>query len=188
MPNLEDSAIHNASEILKLQPFILYSTNPQHKAFHNLCTTEKPPWGLHNLLGLGLKFCLQEKRTTILSDQIINKFKRDAFLQFFFSGNPHNNNNLFPAKSQWTPPLSDISEEFQLRINHFIQILKIRFQQEKSPSNLLPRQEELIEYLKTHPNLMIVKSDKNLGPVIIERTTYIKRALSNHLLDTSTYR
>ena len=31
-------------------------------------------------------------------------------------------------------------------------------------------------------------SDKNLGPVIMERETYIKRALSDHLLNDTNYK
>jgi hypothetical protein len=35
---------------------------PHNKAFHNLRDTLTPPTGTHQLLGLGLKFCLEKKQ------------------------------------------------------------------------------------------------------------------------------
>jgi hypothetical protein len=45
-----------------------------------------------------------------------------------------------------------------------------------------------MESLKISDDFMIMQTDKNLGPAIIERTTYIKRAIDDHLSDESTYR
>ena len=36
-------------------------------------------------------------------------------------------------------------------------------------------------------NIIIAHADKNLGPFVIDTTQYIRWALDNHLLDTSTY-
>ena len=54
-------------------------------------------------------------------------------------------------------------------------------------SNLSPRYWALIKKLKEDDIFMIIQTDKNLGPAIIERATYIKRAWSDHLSDEKTY-
>ena len=58
--------------------------------------------------------------------------------------------------------------------------------QKCSCSNLLPTQRAAFQYLKNSSSLIVFKSDKNLGPVILEHTEYITQALSKHLL-TDTY-
>jgi hypothetical protein len=42
-----------------------------------------------------------------------------------------------------------------------------------------------LQKAKTH---VIISADKNLGPCIIKRSTYIQRALNDHLLDNTTYK
>ena len=41
---------------------------------------------------------------------------------------------------------------------------------------------------KKNENIVIVPSNKNLGPAVIDTATYINRALKDHLLDTKNYR
>jgi hypothetical protein len=41
--------------------------------------------------------------------------------------------------------------------------------------------------LKESPDLLVVRTDKNLGPAIVDRTTYIHKAFTDHLLDKATY-
>ena len=60
-------------------------------SYHNLCTTIQPPQGAGNLLGLGLKFCIQTKKPS--EEKLINginRFKRDVRLAHFFAGTPNN--------------------------------------------------------------------------------------------------
>lgn len=42
--------------------------------------------------------------------------------------------------------------------------------------------------LRNNENIIILKADKNLGPAILERDVYIRRALDDHLLDKTSYR
>jgi hypothetical protein len=78
------------------------------------------------------------------------------------------------------------------------------FRRQECPSNLLPSQKLTLESIRQRHDLIVWRSDKNLGPAIIERSVYIKRVLSDHLctcapvhrctaapvhlMDTSTYR
>jgi hypothetical protein len=56
-----------------------------------------------------------------------------------------------------------------------------------SSLNLLPSQRAALQYLYNSTSLTVLKSDKNLGPAIVERTEYISRVYQEHLL-TDTYR
>ena len=52
---------------------------------------------------------------------------------------------------------------------------------------MLPFQRKILASLRTSNKYVIFPADKNLGPCITERNTYIARALKDHLLDTETY-
>jgi hypothetical protein len=45
-----------------------------------------------------------------------------------------------------------------------------------------------LKHLQKHEKFLIVQCDKNLGPAIIEKDTYITRALADHLCQQQTYR
>ena len=51
-------------------------------------------------------------------------------------------------------------------------------------NNLTPNQKATLKELKTSKDFVILPTDKNLGPAIINRTDYIKHILSEHLLTT----
>jgi hypothetical protein len=52
--------------------------------------------------------------------------------------------------------------------------------------NLNPQQYWVLRTLKSDHHFIVVLTDKNLGPAIMERDKYIKRVLDDHLNDTST--
>jgi hypothetical protein len=51
-------------------------------------------------------------------------------------------------------------------------------------NNLTPSQKATLKELKTSKDFVILPTDKNLGPAIINRTDYIKHILHEHLLTT----
>jgi hypothetical protein len=53
--------------------------------------------------------------------------------------------------------------------------------------NLNPQQHWVLCTLKSDRHFIVVLTDKNLGPAIMERDEYIKCVLDNHLNNTSTY-
>ena len=55
-------------------------------------------------------------------------------------------------------------------------------------TNLLPYQIRALQHLQRQQDFLICPCDKNLGPAIIERNTYINIAMRDHLLDGRTYR
>ena len=54
-------------------------------------------------------------------------------------------------------------------------------------TNLLPIQQRAIAALVKRTDVLIVNCDKNLGPAVIDTTTYVSRAYSDHLANTDTY-
>ena len=54
------------------------------------------------------------------------------------------------------------------------------------PHNLTPPQRRLLHSLTNNKDVIVVPSDKNLGPVILDRDTYVRKCFQNHLL-SSTY-
>lgn len=82
----------------------------------------------------------------------------------------------------------EVPVEFRARVTAFINAAKSIFKKQRSPSNLLPHQAAALLAIKARPDLIVWKTDKNLGPAIIERDVYIRRALDEHLLDANTYR
>ena len=55
-------------------------------------------------------------------------------------------------------------------------------------SNLTETKLDLLDWLKDNPDFIILETDKNLGPVIMNRTTYIKNMLDQRLLNNENYR
>jgi hypothetical protein len=55
-------------------------------------------------------------------------------------------------------------------------------------TNLTPYQTKLLEGLRVSDDFIVIPTDKNLGPAIIERSVYTKRAFDDHLNDETTYR
>ena len=58
----------------------------------------------------------------------------------------------------------------------------------KKSTNLTRQQENICKIIRGEKKLMIIPSDKNLGPCIIEILEYVKLAYDQHLSDRGTYR
>ena len=53
---------------------------------------------------------------------------------------------------------------------------------------LLPHQQDALSWLKDHPEVVVLSTDKNLGPAIMNRDRYLNLAWRDHLSDSSTYK
>ena len=181
------------------QPAWFYFTNPSNLACHDLTTSGNPPPNFRHLLGLGLTFCTRPKYT--LSKRTIqpsiDRFLRDMYIKCYFApaqlneDEPKLDDNFDPKlhiKTGWQPPKKDIPIELRARCNLFRKELLNLCRNRRIASNLIPSQQHILKALNSSEQLIVMKSDKNLGPAITERSTYIKRVFDDHLLDQSTYR
>jgi hypothetical protein len=117
----------------------------------------------------------------------LDRFQRDLFLKVFFAGQ-----TLPPAKlfipSDWYPPTETIPAELRVQMKQFrAHILRLFKPTPQCPPNLVPHQNRLLRALKESSGLLVVRTDKNLGPAIVDRTTYIHKAFTDHLSDKATY-
>ena len=183
------SAPANAVQQLGSMPTWLYFARPHNMAFHNLTTrpTEVPA-GIQSLLGLGLNFCPIPTTTPKNINESLAQFSRDASTKFFWAGSPPLAVTDLFICSKWEPDPDEIPAEFRARLSAFTRALKPMFRQQRSHQNLLPTQLTAMASLRQDDKLLIFKTDKNLGPAILEQSNYIKMALQDHLHDTCTYR
>ena len=117
----------NTSSYLEKMPAIKYFNRTATENYHNLCTYLNPPVNCGELLGLGLKFCVQNRRPNLLSLQLgVERFTRDVRLKFFFAGKNDSDNShtddfrqkrKLYIKSKWPPPVG--SKKVEERIKQF---------------------------------------------------------------------
>ena len=101
----------------------------------------------------------------------------------------HTNNPLprLYQRSDWIPPERLINYNLKERMVAFRQQIHTLFRKQRSRSNLLPHQRRILSEFCHNKTLIVFSADKNLGPCVIERSQYIHRALTDHLLDKQTY-
>ena len=145
------------------------------------------------LLGLGLKFCIKSMQPDKDSLSIaFNRMRRDVRLKYIFAGEENDDkdfNARLYIKSEWDP--DDACYDVENRINKFEQVLTDSrndiLANTRPSTNLSLRKLRLLKILTKHPDFVIVNSDKNLGPAIIEREEYVKYILKEHLCNGITY-
>jgi hypothetical protein len=91
-------------------------------------------------------------------------------------------------RSDWSPDTAYIPAQFRSRVSQFLSKLQSKFTQRRVHTNLTPHQQYLLAELRDSDDFVVIPTDKNLGPAIIERTEYTKRAFDDHLNDETTYR
>ena len=167
-----------------------YFNRPSNMTYHNLCTTLHPPQGIGSTLGLGLKFCIQSDRAPDFVEKSINRFSEDVRKKYLFAGSvPKETPKKIYIKSSWIP--DPTPEHVEDRMSTFARALSAKHnfltKNLGKSSNLTSLQKSQINLLRSNRDFVILISDKNLGPAIMERELYIKNILNEHLLDGKTY-
>jgi len=181
----------------------------QQTAFHNLCTHLTPPPGTGPLLWLGLKFCIEQPLPKPTLSTYIERLTYDIRVRHAITGfeldykqnqNPDDvhpfptdddteyDPKLYLKSTTYEPPaapqpVEDAISQFQDGLQHLINNNK-----QHRRSNIPPTTRQALRQLRKDDRFIVVPSDKNLGPAIMERSTYIKRCLQDHLLDSTTYK
>ena len=183
---------HNAFIHFASMPAWYYFDRPNNLAFHDLTTSSTPPRNLRSLLGLGLKFCPTPRFSTKCVADTFERFHHDLYCKIFYAGESFDDDNDYDPKmyinSGWTPRDWQIPTAAVRRFNNFRSHTVHIFKKRHVPSNLLLHQQLSLKYLQLQSEFLIVQCDKNLGPAIIEYSTYVQRALDDHLLKNNTYR
>ena len=79
-----------------------------------------------------------------------------------------------------------IPNALKTRMQNFFTHMKQSFRKRRVNPNLLMFQRQILNDLRNSKELLIVMTDKNLGPAVIERDVYIKRVFDDHLLKPET--
>jgi hypothetical protein len=114
---------------------------------------------------------------------------------YLTQNNTNNKNNVDNASSYisqiyvklqgWNPPPAPITVEN--RLTDFEKLLEKAIQKNKkrrkiNATNLTQSQQKTLYTLKHNNDFIIMPTDKNLGPAIMNRDDYIKQCLTEHLL------
>ena len=122
------------------------------------------------------------------------RLTKDVRLKCHFQANAHPDdtgyNPKLYVKSTWEPPKAPqpIETALQTLEQHLQQQAHTNQMHQRRTHNLYASQRLLLQTLKNSPDHIVLPTDKNLGPAILERSTYIQRCLQDHLLDKKTYR
>jgi hypothetical protein len=106
----------------------------------------------------------------------------------FFLNDPKKQPPTLFIRSNWEPPTAAIPFEFKSRMLEFTWEVENLFKEKRCATNLLPQQHIQLQNLKQNTSLVSFKSDKNLGPCVIDRESYITRAYFEHLHDKKIYK
>ena len=168
----------------------MHNAQPTNRSCHNLCTRLTPPFNFETLLGLGLNFCPVPRSVTTSTDfsNVCDRFRRDAHTKAVFATKyPSTPPSLF-IRSNWEPDPYAVPNEISGRVSRFLAALQPHFQRSRrTRANLLPHQVALLHSLRQSDDFIVFPSDKNLGPVILERDEYIRRVFLDHLYNPSVY-
>jgi hypothetical protein len=74
------------------------------------------------------------------------------------------------------------------RLENLFINMKSTFRKRHVNPNLLLFQRQILNGLRESKDLLIVMTDKNLGPAVIKRDVYTRRVFNDHLLKNDTYR
>ena len=186
-----DPSVHHRitlrNHILAL-PISTFESRISNASCHDLCDTKSPPRLIKSLLGLGMKFCPRPTHTTSKQQlsSILDCSEKDFYTKVQFTGEPNDpdwkENQLFLRDDGWQPTIA-CDPEILVRTQAFRKQLNLHFRRRKVPSNLNRIQANLLTKLRNHPDFIVLNSDKNLGPVIMNRETYVRRCLTDHLLN-----
>ena len=151
------------------------------------------PRSLTTIIGLGLKFIPTPRRPNRKPTSSFDRFKKDFYTKVFFSGRPLPEDKKYNKKmqvvSEWEPKRWDIPDtihdRLQLFRRHVLQLMRIK---RPKTTNLLPFQVRALANLALRTDVLVVNCDKNLGPALINTSTYVARAFADHLDCPATYK
>jgi hypothetical protein len=165
----------------------------KNRSFHNLCTVSHISPSTVRVLGLNLKtgLCLK-KPPKDASDIDFDRFRTDTRWKFQFIDTEdedeadRNFNPKLHIPSPNEPPHA--SNEIERAMSDFENDIKAKIAMNKIhfKTNLSKHEQGCLEKLKNNKDIIILQTDKNLGPAAMETEAYVEQVLTEHLF-TSTY-
>jgi hypothetical protein len=190
VPDPAKTPKENARKAFAEMPCWYYFCRPSNLACHNLTTRIKPPPNWRYLLGLGLNFCPRARYTNYNLDSMEKRFREDIYKKTAYATGIENDeyDRILYTRSTRKVSTALVPVGLPTRITHFFSAMRKIFRKKKSPSNLLPCQRSCLRTLRNSENLVVLPTDKNLGPAITEKRRYVELAYRDHLSDRATYK
>ncbi len=167
----------------------LFNMQPKNLSVHNLCTHTQPPQGTDKLLGLGLKYCVTPSKPTQDIKYCLQKLAYKIRTKQYLTHNNHQSSDsyipqIYIKLKGWNPPPATLTIENQITEfeNKLQDAVNSNRNQNIKSTNLTPPQRQTLQLLKNNTEFIIMPTDKNLGPAIMNREDYIQLCLSHHLL------
>ena len=170
-------------------PTWFYFLRPRNQASHNLTRRRKPTPNWRSLLGLGLNFCPRLRYTTFDLASTEKRFRRDMYNKAIYADGQRDEefDRILYLWSNRAVQTKDIPPGLPRQLTEFFAELKKLFKKKSSPSNLLPSQRNCLQALKDSETLVVLATDKNLGPAITDKRRYVQMAFNDHLRDGTAY-
>jgi len=162
-------------------------------AYHNLCESLVPPPGTAELLGLGLKYCIERPSAAADVKETVSRITRDVRLHEWLRSQDfaEDTGNYIPnlyLRSSFEPPKASTAVEVSLReLEHDLTQQSAALGSQDRHYNLSLAQSNTLQAVNQDHRYKVVDTDKNLGPAIMERLAYIQRVYDDHLKDASSY-
>jgi hypothetical protein len=171
-----------------------YFARPTNLTFHDLTPGKIMPPAAKSLLGLSMKFIPTPKFTSHQMIPSLDRFQRDLVVKTYWVGDESLESltktdeapKLY-VRSKWTPPPWDIPKELDQRIPNFRRAITQQFRRRNGRSNLLPFQQKMLAHFQRDKNIIIINTDKDLGPGGRLLSDYTKDAIDDHLGDRRIY-
>jgi hypothetical protein len=140
------------------------------------------------LIGLGLNFCVTHSPPSVPD---FKRYERSVRIRHQFAGMQGTNYvpKLYVPVPDWKPDNADPAietalETFEARLRQ----LHIATQNPRlNKPNLQPAQLKRLEEIRNNPRIIVIPTDKNLGPAIMDKRDYIEHCLNDHLLNADNY-
>ena len=118
-----------------------------------------------------MKFIPTPKYTTHNMIPSLDRFQRDIVVNTYWVGDKSieslTKTDKAPklyVRSKWTPPLWDIPKELDTRLSKFRAAITQQFRRRNGRSNLLPFQQKMLAQFQRNKSIIIINTDKGLGP------------------------
>ena len=158
---------------------------------HNLLTNLPLPRGTTQLLGLGLNFCLRSPSISRTTTHTFNRLTADIRRMYHLRDLPDDDNynpKLYIRSDYKFRETSPAIETAIVNFHNAINTEQLLISQKSKPfRNLTHSQYKLLHFFKDNDQYIVVEGDKNLGPCILERESYIRRGCLDHLSNTRNY-
>ena len=172
-------------------PIETYFSRPTNRQLHNLLLNgARPPARLTSLLGMGLNFCIKNEKPTNIIKNTFERLRRDIRRINFWNNNESDDSDYNPKLYISQHKMFDRAHD---QIENGIDAFEAEYRRvqrrynKPTPPNLSPARLNLAAQQKLNNQTIVVPADKNLGPCILNRETYMSKAFGEHLGDSETY-